>query len=40
MNGLFRFNPDGTNDRGLAIYEVTAGGPKLVQPAPRSFAGT
>lgn len=40
VNGLFRFNPDGTNDRGLAIYEVTAGGPKLVQPAPRTFAGT
>lgn len=38
VNGLFRFNPDGTNDRGLAIYEVTAGGPKLVRPAPRAFA--
>ncbi|BBE73956.1 penicillin-binding protein activator [Oharaeibacter diazotrophicus] len=39
VNGLFRFNADGTNDRGLAIYEATAGGPKLLQPAPRSFAG-
>jgi len=40
VNGLFRFNADGTNDRGVAIYEATAGGPKLLQPAPRSFAGT
>lgn len=39
VNGLFRFNADGTNDRGLAIYEVTGAAPLLVQPAPRAFTG-
>lgn len=39
VNGLFRFNPNGTNSRGLAVYEVTGGTPRPVQPAPRSFAG-
>lgn len=39
VNGLFRFNADGTNDRGLAIYEVTGSSPRLVQPAPRAFTG-
>jgi ABC-type branched-subunit amino acid transport system substrate-binding protein len=39
VNGLFRFNADGTNDRGLAIYEVTGAAPRLVQPAPRAFTG-
>ncbi|WP_181700469.1 penicillin-binding protein activator [Chthonobacter albigriseus] len=39
VNGLFRFNADGTNDRGLAIYEATGGAPRLVQPAPRAFTG-
>ncbi|MBH0237399.1 penicillin-binding protein activator [Methylobrevis albus] len=39
INGLFRFRPDGTNDRGLAIYEMTGTAPRLVQPAPRVFTG-
>ncbi len=39
VNGLFRFNADGTNDRGLAVYEVTGGAPRLVAPAPRAFTG-
>ena len=39
INGLFRFNADGTNDRGLAVYEVTGASPRLVQPAPRAFSG-
>ncbi len=39
VNGLFRFNADGTNDRGLAIYEVTGSSPQLVQAAPRAFTG-
>jgi ABC-type branched-subunit amino acid transport system substrate-binding protein len=39
VNGLFRFTPNGTNDRGYAIYEVTGATPSLVQAAPRSFAG-
>ena len=40
VNGLFRFNGNGTNDRGLAVYEATGTGvPKLVSPAPRAFTG-
>ncbi|HUG61634.1 MAG TPA: penicillin-binding protein activator [Methylomirabilota bacterium] len=40
VNGLFRFTPNGGNDRGLAIYEVTGATPRLVAPAPRSFTGS
>ncbi|ODN69668.1 penicillin-binding protein activator [Methylobrevis pamukkalensis] len=39
VNGLFRFNPDGTNDRGLAIYRVTGGTPAIVEAPVRVFAG-
>lgn len=39
VNGLFRFNADGTNDRGLAVYEVTGSSPRLIRPAPRAFTG-
>lgn len=38
VNGLFRFNANGTNERGLAIYEVGGPSPTQVSPAPRSFA--
>jgi ABC-type branched-subunit amino acid transport system substrate-binding protein len=37
VNGLFRFNPNGTNDRGLAVYQVGGGAPTLVSPAARAF---
>lgn len=37
-DGLFRLNPDGTLDRGLAILEIQPGGIRVVDPAPRSFA--
>ena len=37
-DGLFRLMPDGTNQRGLAVMEVTAGGTRVVSPAPDSFA--
>jgi len=37
--GTFRFLPDGTNQRGYAIYEVTEGAARLISPAPSSFAG-
>lgn len=37
--GVFRFNPEGTNQRGLAIYEVAQGGARVLAPAPRTFAG-
>ncbi|WP_370676158.1 penicillin-binding protein activator [Pleomorphomonas sp. PLEO] len=39
INGLFRFNAVGTNDRGLAVYEVTGSTPSLVSAAPRAFTG-
>lgn len=37
IDGVFRFNRQGTNDRGLAIYEVTGSGARVVSPAPRAF---
>lgn len=37
-DGLFRLNPDGTVDRGLAVLEIQPGGIQVVDPAPRSFA--
>ena len=38
IDGVFRFRPDGTNERGLAVLRVTPGGGQVVSPAPRSFA--
>ncbi|WP_350335844.1 penicillin-binding protein activator [Coralliovum pocilloporae] len=40
IDGVFRFLQDGTNQRGLAIYEVTNGGSREINPAPRSFRNT
>lgn len=37
QDGVFRFRADGTNERGLAIYQVSNGGANLVQAAPKSF---
>jgi hypothetical protein len=36
-DGVFRFRPDGTNERGLAVMRVTSSGGQPVAPAPRSF---
>jgi branched-chain amino acid transport system substrate-binding protein len=38
IDGLFRFRPDGTNDRGLAVLRVSASGGQIISPSPRSFA--
>lgn len=38
VTGIFRFNPDGTNQRGLAVYEVNSGSARVLSPAPRAFA--
>ncbi len=38
VDGLFRLLPDGTSERGLAILEVRPGSPRVLDPAPRSFA--
>ncbi len=39
IDGVFRLQADGGNDRQLAIFEITGSGTTLAQPAPRSFAG-
>ncbi|MEO0913683.1 MAG: penicillin-binding protein activator [Pseudomonadota bacterium] len=38
VNGVFRFRTDGRNERALAIFEVSSGDPRPIDPAPRSFA--
>jgi len=40
IDGLFRFRPDGTNERGLAVLRVAAAGAQTISSAPRSFGGT
>jgi ABC-type branched-subunit amino acid transport system substrate-binding protein len=37
IDGLFRFRPDGTNERGLAVMRVTTGGGVAVAGSPKSF---
>jgi Periplasmic binding protein len=39
VNGVFRFRPDGTNERGLAIAQIRNSQVVIVDPAPRSFGG-
>jgi branched-chain amino acid transport system substrate-binding protein len=36
-DGLFRFNPDGLAERGLAVIEVGSRGLKVIDPAPTTF---
>jgi branched-chain amino acid transport system substrate-binding protein len=38
VDGLFRLLSDGTSERGLAILEVREGRPRVIDPAPSSFA--
>jgi len=38
QDGVFRFRADGTNDRGLAIYQIGNGTATVIQAAPRSIA--
>jgi ABC-type branched-subunit amino acid transport system substrate-binding protein len=38
IDGVFRFHPDGTNERGLAVLRVSPQGGQVVSPPPRSFA--
>ncbi|WP_299436149.1 penicillin-binding protein activator [uncultured Rhodospira sp.] len=38
FSGLFRLLPSGLNERGLNVLEVTPDGPRMVRPAPPSFA--
>jgi hypothetical protein len=38
VTGLFRFMPDGTTERSLAIYGISKGQTSIVSPAPTSFS--
>jgi branched-chain amino acid transport system substrate-binding protein len=38
IDGVFRFLPDGTNERGLAVLRVSPSGGQVVNPAPRAFS--
>ncbi len=38
-DGVFRFRPDGTNERGLSVLEIGGGSAKIISPAPRNFTG-
>ncbi len=40
IDGVFRFKPDGTNQRGLAVVRVTSSGPQVVNPAPKAFSAS
>jgi ABC-type branched-subunit amino acid transport system substrate-binding protein len=40
IDGVFRFRPDGTNERGLAVMRVTPSGGQPIAPPPRSFGGS
>jgi len=37
IDGIFRFKPDGTNDRGLAVLQVGPTGGQVISPAPHNF---
>jgi ABC-type branched-subunit amino acid transport system substrate-binding protein len=40
IDGVFRFRPDGTNQRGLAILRVAPSGGQVISPAPRTFSAS
>jgi ABC-type branched-subunit amino acid transport system substrate-binding protein len=37
IDGVFRFRPEGTNQRGLAVMRVTANGGQVISAAPKAF---
>ena len=39
-DGVFRFRPDGTNERALAVQEIRGGTATMVSPAPRALPAT
>ncbi|MCW6509576.1 penicillin-binding protein activator [Lichenifustis flavocetrariae] len=39
-DGVFRFRPDGLNERGLAVLQINNGAATTVSPAPRTFSAT
>jgi ABC-type branched-subunit amino acid transport system substrate-binding protein len=40
IDGLFRFRPDGTNQRGLAVLRVTPTGGQVIAPPPKAFGAS
>ncbi|HEV2000483.1 MAG TPA: penicillin-binding protein activator [Xanthobacteraceae bacterium] len=38
IDGVFRFRPDGTCERGLAVMEIGRGSARIISPAPRAFS--
>jgi ABC-type branched-subunit amino acid transport system substrate-binding protein len=40
IDGLFRFRPDGTNERGLAVMKVGPTGGQIISPPPRAFGAS
>jgi ABC-type branched-subunit amino acid transport system substrate-binding protein len=40
IDGVFRFTPDGPNERGLAVMQVSGGMATVVNPAPPRFPGS
>ncbi len=40
IDGLFRFRPDGTNQRGLSVMRVTPTGGQVISPPPKAFGGS
>src|SRR5215472_13986141 len=40
IDGLFRFRPDGTNQRGLAVMRVSPTGGQVISPPPKGFGGS
>ena len=38
-DGVFRFRPDGANERGLTVLQINNGAAAPISPAPHSFAG-
>ncbi len=40
VDGIFRFEPDGSSERGLAVMQVEPGGFQIASPAPKTFEGS
>jgi branched-chain amino acid transport system substrate-binding protein len=38
VDGIFRLNPDGLVERGLAVYEIGPAGIRTIDPAPQRFS--
>jgi hypothetical protein len=40
VDGIFRFEPDGSSKRGLAVMQVEPEGFQIVSPAQKTFEGS